>query len=65
MTLLDIEAKIELTRAILNNAIESDANYNTILEISQKLDEYIVRYLNSKKCKGEKNSDAVPEKGNC
>lgn len=47
VTILDIKEKIEITRDILNNAIKSKENKKTILRISQKLDEYIVKYLDT------------------
>jgi len=58
---LDIEAKIEKLRSILNNAIETNENHNTILEISQKLDEYIVEYLNNRRYKGHSHSATVQD----
>lgn len=45
VTLLDIEEKMEMTRDILNDAIKKKASKETILKISQRLDEYIVKYL--------------------
>lgn len=57
---MDIEFKIETTRTILNNAIKSKASYNTILEISQKLDKYIVEYTKAQK--NSKNNSHIIKK---
>ena len=47
--------KIEITRNILNKAININMSRTIILKISQKLDEYIVDYY--RKIDGEKQKD--------
>ena len=59
VTLLDIETKIEKTRSILNNAIESKANYATILEISRRLDQYIIKYIKEKSYDKKSHSNTI------
>ena len=42
--------KIELARNILYNASEMNANKETLLKLSQKLDTYIVEFLQESSC---------------
>jgi len=49
--------KIELVRNILYNASEMNAKKETLLKLSQKLDKYIVKYLQESSCqKGDQNA---------
>lgn len=48
--------KIELMRNILYNASEMNANKETLLKLSQKLDTYIVEFLQESSCpKGDQD----------
>jgi len=48
--------KIELARNILYKAYDMNANEQTLLKLSQKLDRYIVKFLQESACqKGEGN----------
>lgn len=42
---MDKKSKIEIARNILNNAIKINARKEILLRISQKIDKYIVEYL--------------------
>lgn len=41
---MDIKTRIEIARNILNNAIEMNVSKKIIFKISQRIDQYIVKY---------------------
>jgi len=56
--------KIELARNILYNASEMNAKKETLLQLSQKLDKYIVKYLLESSCQKGDQSERKDERKN-